>query len=139
MPDIEPPDRSDPNGIFPSPKKVKKLWAEIVHDDIKKVMKEEVDRMAEDFKKERKKWIECKNIIQNDYGLRRRYIKQLREMQSKNKKEELKYSILKVKIKAVEDEDQPPKESDIAKNHSVVQTKHPGNFFKPSHAVIILF
>ena len=45
----------------------KKSWAEIVHEDIKKVTKEEVDRMAEDFEKEKKKWNEGKNIIRNDY------------------------------------------------------------------------
>ena len=73
--------------------------------------------MAEDFEKEKKKWNEGKNIIRNDYGIRRRYIEQLREMQSKNKKEELKYNILKVKVKAIEEEDQPLKESDLAKTH----------------------
>ena len=73
--------------------------------------------MAEDFEKERKKWSKFKNFIKNDYGIRRRYIEQLREMQSKDKKEELKYSIMKVKVKLEEEEGNSPKETDIAKSH----------------------
>ena len=111
FPDTDPPDQPR------SPTKTRKSWAEIVHEDIKKVTQEEVDRMAEDFENERKKWSECKNVIRNDYGIRRRYIEQLREMQSKNKKEELKYSIMKIKIKQAKEEGKNQKESDIAKHH----------------------
>ena len=106
-----------PDGPPRSPNKSRKSWAEIVHEDIKKVTQEEVDRMAEDFEKERKKWSECKNVIRNDYGIRLRYIEQLREMQSKDKKEDLKYSIMKVKVKLAEEEGNSPKETDIAKSH----------------------
>ena len=63
FPDTDPPDRPR------SPLKTKKSWAEIVHEDIKKVTQEEVDRMAEDFENERRKWSECKNVIRNDYGI----------------------------------------------------------------------
>ena len=106
-----------PDGPSWSPTKTRKSWAEIVHDDIKKVTQEEVDRMEEDFENKRKKWSECKNVIRNDYSIRRRYIKQLRDMQSKNKKEELKYSIMKVKVKLAEEEGNNPNDTYIAKSH----------------------
>ena len=38
-------------------------------------------------------------------------------MQSKSKKEELKYSILKIKMKVVEEEGKPTRDTDIAKTH----------------------
>ena len=113
---MEPPDPY-PDGNPRSPTKIRKSWAEIVHEDIKKVTQEEVDRMAEDFENEKRKWSECKNVIKNDYGIRRRYIEQLREMQAKDKKEELKYSIMKVKVKLMEEEKSSSKESDIARTH----------------------
>ena len=53
IPNLEPPDQLITGGPA-SPKKQKKSWAEIVHEDIKKVTQEEVDRMAEDFENERK-------------------------------------------------------------------------------------
>ena len=115
-PDMEPPD-PNPDGPPRSPVKIKKSWAEIVHEDIKKVTQEEVDCMVEDFENERKKWSECKNVIRNDYDMRRSYIEQLRDMQSKNKKEELKYSIMKVKVKLAESEEKNMKETDIALTH----------------------
>ena len=113
---MDPPDPY-PDGPPRSPARIKKSWAEIVHDDIKKVTKEEVDSMAEDFENESKKWSEYKNVIKNDYGIRRRYIEQLREMQSKDKKEELKYSIMKVKVKQLDEEGSNAKDADIARNH----------------------
>ena len=122
-PDMEPPDQNHPrddqrsNGGPTSPRKLKKSWAEIVHDDIKKVTQEEVDRMAEAFENERKKWNDGRNVIKNDYGIRRRYIEQLRDMQSKVKKEELKYNIMKIKIKLQENDPQINSETDITKNH----------------------
>ena len=95
---MQPPDLNDPDGRK-SPHRIeekKKSWAEIVHDDIKKVTQEEVDRMAEAFETEKKKWKDGLNVVKSDYGIRRSYIEQLRDMQTKEKKEELKYNIMKI-------------------------------------------
>ena len=81
--------------------------------------------MAEAFENERKKWNDGRNIIKNDYGIRRRYIEQLREMQTKEKKDEFKYNIMKVKIQphweeGNEKEKTESKQSndmDITRNH----------------------
>ena len=73
--------------------------------------------MAEAFENERKKWNDGSNVIKNDYGIRRRYIEQLRDMQSKVKKEELKYNIMKIKIKLQEKDPQANNEMDLTKNH----------------------
>ena len=129
-----PPEQVDPDGRK-SPHEMngkKKSWAEVVHDDIKKVTKEEVDRMAEAFEAENKKWSDGLNIVKSDYGIRRKYIEQLREMQSKEEKEELKYNIMKIKIqldddtemdtgnqenKKTNDKPEPNKEMDLTKRH----------------------
>ena len=131
-----PPDQSDPDGLR-SPYQTntnekKKSWAEIVHDDIKKVTQEEVDRMEEAFETERKKWNGGQNVVKNDYGIRRKYIEQLREMQSKKEREEIKYDIMKIKIvleeetametenheaKKVNEKHKPIQEMDLTRKH----------------------
>ena len=118
---MEPPDPDDQDGRK-SPFKTKsnekkKSWAEIVHDDIKKVTQEEVDRMAEAFETERKKWNDGQNIIRSDYGIRRKYIEQLREMQSKKEKDELKYNIMKIKILPEEENEMEVANQDAKKNN----------------------